>query len=193
MTPAKITTGAETLPDIVASKVMETTPMIMRFVRSKMRERPDSHTSVPQIRVMAFIESHPGCSLSPLSQHLGITSASASTMIERLVRGGLVERLIDPLKRRNVILHLTPPGQKELRGARQLAVEALSDQISQLDDTQLRHVEESMTLLKAIFGTVYRDLGALSSDAFTAPGTSSEETSTGQQKLKKRIRGTVEP
>ncbi len=162
MTLAKSPAGKDILPDNIASKVMETTPVLMRFIRKKMRERPGSNTSVPQIRVMAFIESHPGCSLTPLSEYLGITSASASSMINRLVRAGLVDRVTDPSSRRNVVLHLTALGKKDLRSARQVAVTALSHQLSKLDATQLKHMEESVGLLKTLFSTVYGELELLS-------------------------------
>jgi DNA-binding MarR family transcriptional regulator len=187
MTLAKRNSATKTQPNSVASKVMETTPVIMRFIRAKMKERSNTytktHTSVPQIRVMAFIERHPGCSLTAVSEFLGITSASASTMIERLVKSGLVDRVVDPLKRRNVILHLTAPGQEELGGARHLAVAALSDQLAKLNETQLKHMEESMILLKAIFGTVYGDLDAPGEHAFSIEDASADS--------EKRIRGTV--
>jgi DNA-binding MarR family transcriptional regulator len=164
---ANVSAGGSNLSDQVAAKLMETTPLVMHFIRNKMKERPGSHTSVPQIRVMAFIDNNPGCSLSHLSDSLGITSASASTMIDRLVRAGLVDRVVDPLKRRNLVLHLTPIGHNDLRSARQLAVQALSDQLSKLDAQQLKYVEESMTLLKSVFSKVNVEFEALSEHAFT--------------------------
>jgi len=150
-----------TLADQVAARVIEATPVVMHFIRSRIKTRPDLHPSVPQVRVMAFIEKHPGCSLTHLSEFLAITSASASTMIDRLVRLGYVDRDIDPLKRRKVILHLTPLGKKELLAARSVAVAALSAQLSQLSAEQLKGIEESMTILKGVFSTVY---GAMDED-----------------------------
>jgi len=136
---------------------METTPLIMHFIRNKVKEGADSNTSAPQVRVLAFIETNPGCSLTNLSDSLGITSASASTMIDRLVKAGLVNRIVHPAKRRNVVLHLTAVGQKQLLGARKISVQALSHRLASLDNSQLKHVEETMTLLKSIFSTVYGD------------------------------------
>ena len=67
---------------------MDTAPVIMHFIRSKLKERSNTHASVPQLRMLGFIDKHPGCSLTALSEFLGIAGASASTMIDRLVRGG---------------------------------------------------------------------------------------------------------
>lgn len=165
MTLAKISpNGQETSPILVhqaAAKLMEAAPVIMHFIRSRIKERTDSSTSVPQLRVMAFIDKHPGCSLTHLSEFLAISGASASTMIDRLVRAGLVDRVVDPLKRRKVILHLTTYGKDELLAARRKGVEAISQQLSGLNQKQLENIEESMTLLKDIFSTVY---GAMHED-----------------------------
>jgi|GEM_PF-364409 len=169
----------DTLSLETAARVMEATPVVMHFIRSRLKERPALHPSVPQVRVMAFIEKHPGCSLTHLSEFLAITSASASTMIERLVRGGYVDRIVDPLKRRKVILHLTPHGRNELLAARRLAVEAISVQLSKFDRQQLKTIEESMTLLKSVFSTVY---GAMDDDLNVEPDINAKNTDQGKRK-----------
>ena len=158
MTMAKLTSGVEFVPSVVAARVMEATPVIMHFIRSSLKERPEFNSSVPQIRVMSFIEKHPGCSLTSLSEFLGIAGATASTMIDRLVKNGLVARDTDPLKRRNLTLHLTVKGRKELGCAKKLAIDELTEKMSGLSVGQLQQIEECMTLLQNTFSSVYDDL-----------------------------------
>ncbi|MBU6451289.1 MAG: MarR family transcriptional regulator [Cyanobacteria bacterium REEB67] len=149
--------SARFTPAQVADKIMECAPVIMHFIRSKLKERPDTHVSVAQIRVLGFIYKHPGCSLTYLSEFLGIASPSASTMIDRLVKSGMVIREVDPTRRRNLILHLTEAGEQELTGARRLAIDELSKQFAALSAEQLEQIDRSMTVLKDLLSTVYEN------------------------------------
>jgi DNA-binding MarR family transcriptional regulator len=157
----------------VAVRVMDTAPVIMHFIRSKLKERANTHASVPQLRMLGFIDKHPGCSLTPLSDFLGIASASASTMIDRLVRSGLVARDVDPLKRRNLVLHLTAQGKEELLTARSVAIQKLSECMVELPTEQLEKIDQSLNLLKAAFESVYGSIdnnGNTSSDSARGAG-----------------------
>jgi DNA-binding MarR family transcriptional regulator len=145
-------------PSLVADTMMECAPVIMHFIRSKLKERPDAHVSVAQIRVLGFIYKHPGCSLTYLSDFLGIASPSASTMIDRLVKAGMVIREVDPTRRRNLILHLTAEGEQELKGARTFAIEELSQQFAALPSEQLEQIDRSMTVLKDLLSTIYENV-----------------------------------
>ncbi len=50
------------------------------------------------------------CGVSNIGEHLGVTNAAASQMIDRLVQNGLVERTEDPTDRRVKQLKLTEKG-----------------------------------------------------------------------------------
>ncbi len=55
-----------------ASKVMDTVPLLMRFIRSDMRSHSAATLSIPQLRSLAFLNRNPGASLSDLAEHLGV-------------------------------------------------------------------------------------------------------------------------
>ena len=93
-----------------AARVMETIPLLMRFIRADMRSHNADSLSIPQLRSLAFINRNPGASLSLVAEHLGVTCATASTTIERLVQRNLVERTDNPQERRRVVLNLTKEG-----------------------------------------------------------------------------------
>jgi DNA-binding MarR family transcriptional regulator len=137
--------------NLLAGKVMETVPYIMYYIRSHVLRQVETPASLPQLRVMSFINNCPGSGLSRLAESLGVANATASTMIDRLVKGGMVIRTNDPSSRRNVILSLSPAGEAHLRGSRAVAVEELSHVIAQLPPEKLASVEEALALLKAAF------------------------------------------
>ncbi|HSB81119.1 MAG TPA: MarR family transcriptional regulator, partial [Candidatus Methylomirabilis sp.] len=93
-------------PNACARTVMETVPLVMRFIRGEMRRQSAPLLSVPQFRALAFLHQRPGACLFAVADHLGVSRPTASTIIDRLVRRGLVARSVDPHERRRVILRL---------------------------------------------------------------------------------------
>ncbi|MFX4639379.1 helix-turn-helix domain-containing protein, partial [Acinetobacter baumannii] len=72
--------------------MIETIPAVMRFLRTKVKDHAGSSTSLPQIRTLGFLSMNPGASLSKVAEHLGVSNATASAVVDRLVQKGLVER-----------------------------------------------------------------------------------------------------
>src|SRR5262245_66456418 len=105
-------------PELCAREVMETVPLVMRFIRMEMRSRRAPSLSVPQFRVLTFLSRRPGAPLSGVAEHLGVTRSTASAIIERLVRRRLVSRTAHPQERRCVVLTLTPTGAQHLQPGR---------------------------------------------------------------------------
>ena len=59
-------------PELCAREVMETVPLVMRFIRMEMRSRRAPSLSVPQFRVLTFLSHKPGAPLSSVAEHLGV-------------------------------------------------------------------------------------------------------------------------
>ena len=94
-------------PELCAREVMETVPLVMRFIRKEMRSRRAPSLSVPQFHVLTFLSCEPGAPLSSVAEHLGVTRSTASAIVDRLVRRKLVSRTAHPQERRCVVLTLT--------------------------------------------------------------------------------------
>src|SRR5439155_993746 len=80
----------------------------LHVVLSEMRRQGGLVVSVPQFQALAFVERHPRVSLVGVAEDLGATAPTASTIVDRLVRRGLVVRVPDPDEGRRVVLSLTP-------------------------------------------------------------------------------------
>lgn len=104
----------DTTPDQVAIAVLETVPPAMRAIREQMRAGRAPGLSVAQFRLLLFVRRNPGSSLSAAAEHLSISLPSASQLVERLVRAGLVSRVVHPEKKRQVELRLTDAGAATL-------------------------------------------------------------------------------
>ncbi|MEH2278173.1 MAG: MarR family transcriptional regulator [Nostoc sp.] len=149
MTLDKPTQG--TTSEECAARVMDTVPLMMRFIRADMRAHSAAFLSIPQLRSLAFINRNPGASLSDLAEHLGVTSATASATIERLVQRDFVQRIAHPQERRRVLLNLTEDGKHHLKQSQDQTRAHISDLLKGLTEEQISNIEEGLTLLKNVF------------------------------------------
>src|SRR3972149_5862951 len=81
------------------------------FMRRSMRDfiqsSKDSGLSVSQLSTLFRLHPKGFCGVSEIGDHLGITNAAASQMVERLVQLGLLERAVGTHDRR--VKHPAPP------------------------------------------------------------------------------------
>jgi DNA-binding MarR family transcriptional regulator len=134
-----------------AVRVMDTIPLLMRFIRAEMRTHSADSISIPQLRSLAFLKRSPGASLSQVADHLGLTCATASTTIERLVQRDLVKRTDHPQERRRVVLNLTAEGKELLEQSQEKTRAHIAEILQDLTPEQISQIEESLTLLKNVF------------------------------------------
>jgi len=130
---------------------METVPLVMRFIRAEMRRQRTRSLSVPQFRALVFLSRHPGASLSSVADHLGVTRPTASALVDRLVRRGLVTRTEHPQERRRIVLALTLTGARHLQQAREVARTRIAGMLAGLSIAELRKIAEGIALLESVF------------------------------------------
>lgn len=141
----------EATSDKCAAMIMDTVPLIIRSIRADMRKIGATTLSVSQFRTLAFLDRNPGSSLSDLAEHLGITSATASATVERLVQQNYVQREHHPHERRKIALKLTATGNQHLQQARSQTRCQIAALLDSLTQEQMLQVEASLLLLKQIF------------------------------------------
>jgi len=75
----------------------------------------ENDLSMSQMGALMNIHRLGVCSVSDIGDELGVTSAAASQMLERLVQQGLIERTEDPGDRRAKQIVLTEKGRQMIR------------------------------------------------------------------------------
>ena len=143
--------SAEPTAEACARELMEAVPPVMRFLRAEMRRHRGARMSVPQFRTLALLGRMPGSSLSDVAAHLGVTRPTASALVDRLVRQGLVGRVQHPQERRRVALSLTRAGQALLERARAHTRASVARKLSGLTSEELGCLAEGLALLRAVF------------------------------------------
>ncbi len=123
----------------------------MQVIRRDVRGQRGPDLSVLQLRVLAFLASHPGAALSAVGEHVGLTLPSISTQVTGLVARNLVRRSSSDADRRCLILTVTEDGRALLESAYQGAEADLSRSLTALSAQELAVLHDAMQLLQAIF------------------------------------------
>ncbi|MEO8575136.1 MAG: MarR family transcriptional regulator [Gemmatimonadales bacterium] len=120
--PASSVTGHKSRDDARTSlrtwlRLLACTNLVEREVRGRLRDRFD--TTLPRFDVLAQLdaaarESKAELTMSDLSRRLMVTNGNLTSLVERLVREGLVKRETLATDRRTQIVRLTPLGKRSL-------------------------------------------------------------------------------
>ena len=140
-----------TTPDDCAREVLDVVPLVMRVLRSQMRSHRGRELSVPHFRVLAFINSNEGASLSDVAEYVGLRLPSMSTLVDGLVTRGLVSREPSTQDRRRVVLCLTLHGRATWAAARRATQAGLAEQLTALAPEQRADVATAMQALRQLF------------------------------------------
>jgi MarR family transcriptional regulator, organic hydroperoxide resistance regulator len=126
--------------------------LLHRLLMSSVPVWIDLQLTLPQLRTVFAIAHNEVSSVMQIAGYLGIGKSTASHLIERLVRAGLVDRSEDPEDRRRATIRLTAEGDQlieRLLGWEELLGGWLS-KVPQKDLSSFRHgLNELMTTLQA--------------------------------------------
>lgn len=86
-----------------------------RVIRKRMMSCDAGEIHMGQVHALLFIQEKPGITMKELADLLRVTSPSATSFIDRLVKLKYVERLHDEENRRLVRLRMTDSGVKILK------------------------------------------------------------------------------
>jgi DNA-binding MarR family transcriptional regulator len=121
------------------------------FMRHSMQDfilfAKDKELSMSQIGAMFRLHHQGGCGVSDLGEHLGVTSAAASQMLDRLVQQGLIERTEAPHDRRFKQLVLTDKGRKVLQDGIRARSSWLTELAQTLTPEQQEQVSAALSIL----------------------------------------------
>ena len=109
-------------------------------MRNTIRYARESGLSMSHVGAIFHIHRIGSCGVTEIGEHLGVTSAAASQLLDRLVQQGLVERSEDPQDRRVKRIALTERGHQlfeEGVRARQRWLDDLAGTLSEQEKDQI--------------------------------------------------------
>jgi len=105
------------------------------------------HVSAHQVSILDHLDSDAPTMLSDLADHMGVTPATMSIAVGRLVQHGYVTRILDPVDRRKVQLRLTDAGARICAANSVLEPSLVSDMLDQLSAADRRAALRGLALL----------------------------------------------
>jgi DNA-binding MarR family transcriptional regulator len=115
--------------------------------------------TMPQLKVVLLLFTNGPERMSAMASALGVSLATATGVVDRLVEKDMVTREGDPNDRRVVLIRLSDKGEKLIAGLWQLARDNAEVLLRALDQRQLQLLNEALrALLEAGEAVRERDL-----------------------------------
>src|SRR6185295_8650385 len=104
-----------------------------------------------QMRVLWTLDNN-GSSATPgeIAERLGISSSTATGLVERLAEGGYIHRAHSTEDRRQVLLRLRPKGRRLMAGFRKLRQSRLQRLMARLGPNDVVRMTDALTTLDEI-------------------------------------------
>jgi DNA-binding MarR family transcriptional regulator len=106
-----------------------------------------THVSAHQVSILDHLDADSPTMLSDLADHMGVTAATMSIAIGRLVQQGYVTRVLDPADRRKVQLRLTDAGVRICASNSVLEPSLVEDMLAQLSAADRKAALRGLALL----------------------------------------------
>ncbi|MEY9844655.1 MarR family winged helix-turn-helix transcriptional regulator [Streptacidiphilus sp. MAP5-3] len=133
------------------AELAELLPAIQRQVRRRLQaETPHPRLRGAQIELLRLVVARPGLRVSEAAQELFLAGNSVSTLVNQLVRTGMLRREPDPQDGRAALLHPEPQAVARLTDwdARRGAV--LTEQLGRLDDSDHQALTAALPALRRL-------------------------------------------
>jgi DNA-binding MarR family transcriptional regulator len=115
--------------------------------RSAGRGFDSSRLSESQSELLWLVGRRPGISVSAAAAELGLVPNTASTLVTKLVAGGLLIRTVGDTDRRVCQLRLAEPAQQMVDESRAARRTLLSEVLEELDDDQIESLTKGLEVL----------------------------------------------
>lgn len=118
--------------------------------RSAGRGFDSSRLSESQSELLWLVGRRPGISVSAAAAELGLVPNTASTLVTKLVSGGLLLRTPGDVDRRVCQLRLAEPAQQVVDASRATRRALLSEVIDELDDEQIESLTKGLEVVETM-------------------------------------------
>jgi DNA-binding MarR family transcriptional regulator len=132
-----------------AAAVVEVVPQVVRHLRAHIRL--NSSFTIPQYRVLAFLQRNGEATLSELATSQGVSLPTMSKLVGSLVQRRLITREGHGQDRRKLKLQLTPEGAEGYSKVRESTRDFVAGKLERLDDGELQNVTRVMRVLQSFF------------------------------------------
>lgn len=112
--------------------------------------------TMAQAKAIYFMATVGAVRMSDLAVQLGVSTSTATGLVDRLVELDLLVRQADPHDRRHVLITTTPAARAHLEHLRELNQQQFRDLLARIEDVDLPIVERSIQILTAAASAIPR-------------------------------------
>jgi len=121
-----------------------------RSMRGWGRFAKSAGLSMPQFGLLMQMHHKGPCGMSEVSERFEITPAAASQLVDKLVQGGLIQRVEDPNDRRAKLLSLTDKGKELVLNGMQERYRWVDELGSKLSAEERAQVSEALNIMTRV-------------------------------------------
>jgi DNA-binding MarR family transcriptional regulator len=107
----------------------------------------NAQTSLSVLGTLQMLASYGEMRVADIAAKVGLTQSAISRQVSEMIRLGLVERRIDDVDGRAVLIRITAPGQARLASESANRAEQLCRMVTDWDVPQVDHVLDAVRLL----------------------------------------------
>ena len=117
------------------------------FMQDRSNPIFDSHLTMSQLKILLMLAAGGGASGQELQRFMGVSLATVTGIVDRLVIQDLVERREDPADRRVRRIELTPHGTEIIEGIITAGMERQQQLLQRLSVPELEIIERGIHIL----------------------------------------------
>jgi len=127
-----------------------TTSRLIYKESTKDKDRPDFFSFL-QLEVLGYIKENKKLSMKKVASFLSVTPPSATSLINRLVKAGVLRRFFDEKDRRTVLLSLTPKGEMALNREFKKVSAQMQKTLMKLNSKEQKNLIEIFQKLQEVY------------------------------------------
>ena len=131
-------------PEQVVAALL-TASRLLVAVAAKSLAAVEETLTLPQYRLLVVLDSRGPSSLARLAEALEVNPSTALRMVERLTANGMVEKAVNPVRRREVQLRLTGSGWQTVRQVNEYRRTEFARIVAAMPTAQRAALVESLT------------------------------------------------
>lgn len=121
------------------------------WLRYQVKNQVDCDLTISQFKVLFMINNLKICNMSSLSDEMEVSKGTMTTMLDKLVEYGLVQRSSSMRDRRTVFVELTDQGQEIVKNMNEKLQLSFTKIVNQLDDKQQEEIYVGLSRLNQLF------------------------------------------
>lgn len=140
--------------DEIAEGLLRFFPVINILFKRARNDTPPTPAKGAAYHILGMLKAAGPLPISTVGKRLGIVKQNMTTIVDRLIEEGLVERKADATDRRVVNIETTEKGVETLREGKKKAKEALARSLSELDGEDIHKLRSAFVAITDVFDKI---------------------------------------